>query len=255
MPPCNQHCRSSSSWKCITCKSRELEEEKRESLEDVACCPLFIPHCPQSKSSGCISTTIPELLHRDPRLEGDIPLTTTCSGPLAAGTMNPPGHMQKLYTPRPSTWVTKLYSAAGRYFPRPFLEWYCIWSIHSAGCSRRTPTAIPFASIVTLFAANQRYTSRAECPVASITGPRNVRPVLVSIPLTSSFSIIRASIRVRKWTSPPQSIMVFRMFSITRGNLSVPICGWASARMASDAPCWQNTFKILSTLPRFLLRV
>ena len=29
--------------------------------------------------------------------------------------------IQKLYTPLPSTWVTKLYSAAGRYFPLPFL--------------------------------------------------------------------------------------------------------------------------------------
>ena len=71
-------------------------------------------------SSGRSSTTIPELLQREPRLLGLIPLTTICSGPLAAGTTKPPGHMQKLYTPRPSTWFTKLYSAAGRYFPRPF---------------------------------------------------------------------------------------------------------------------------------------
>ena len=82
--------------------------------------------------------------------------------PLAAGTMNPPGHMQKLYTPRPSTCVTKLYSAAGRYLPLPLRLWYCIWSINPAGCSRRTPTAIPLASIVTLLAASQRYTSLAE---------------------------------------------------------------------------------------------
>ena len=68
-------------------------------------------------SSGRSSTTIPELLQREPRLLGLIPLTTICSGPLAAGTTKPPGHMQKLYTPRPSTWFTKLYSAAGRFSP------------------------------------------------------------------------------------------------------------------------------------------
>ena len=39
------------------------------------------------------------------------------------------------------------------------------------------------------------------------------------------------------------------------GSLSVPICGWASTRMAVEAPCWQNTLSILSTFPRFLLRV
>ena len=159
-------------------------------------------------SSGCISTTIPELLHREPRLEGDIPLTTTCSGPLAAGTINPPGHMQKLYIPRPSTCVTKLYSAAGRYFPLPFRLWYWIWSISPAGCSRRTPTAMPFASMGTLLAASHRYTSRAECPVARMTGPRNVLPVWVSMPFTSPFSMISASIRVSKCTSPPHSIIV-----------------------------------------------
>ena len=208
-----------------------------------------------SKSSGRSSTTIPELLHREPRLLGLIPLTTICWGPLAAGTTKPPGHMQKLYTPLPSTWVTKLYSAAGKYLPRPLRLWYCIRSIREAGCSRRTPTAMPLASISTPLAASQRYTSRAECPVASITGPRNVRPVSVSMPFTSSFSIIRASIRVSKCTSPPQPIMVFRMFSMTRGSLSVPIWGWASTSMEDEAPCWQNTFRILSTFPRFLLRV
>ena len=150
LPPCNQHWRSNSSWKCSTASSGKVSSASlfnRSSL---------------MMSSGCISTTIPELLHRDPRLDGDIPLTTTCSGPLAAGTMNPPGHMQKLYTPRPSTCVTKLYSAAGRYLPLPLRLWYCIWSINPAGCSRRTPTAIPLASIVTLLAASQRYTSLAE---------------------------------------------------------------------------------------------
>lgn len=83
--------------------------------------PLSTLNSPLNKSSGLNSTTIPELLQCDPRLLGLIPLTTICCGPLAAGTTKPPGHIQKLYTPRPSTCVTKLYSAAGRYFPRPFL--------------------------------------------------------------------------------------------------------------------------------------
>ena len=39
-----------------------------------------------------------------------MPFTTSCPGALAAGTITPPGHMQKLYTPRPSACSTKLYS-------------------------------------------------------------------------------------------------------------------------------------------------
>ena len=87
------------------------------------------------------------------------------------------------------------------------------------------------------------------------TGPRKVFPVFVSMPLISLFSIINASILVRKCTSPPHSRIVFRIFSMTRGNLSVPICGCASASIAVEAPCWQNTLNILSTFPLFLLRV
>ncbi len=65
---------------------------------------------------------MPEFAHLVPRLLGDIPLTTSWPGALAAGIMNPPGHMQNEYTPRPSTRVSIEYSAAGRYFPRPFGE-------------------------------------------------------------------------------------------------------------------------------------
>ena len=39
---------------------------------------------------------MPLLLQREPRLLGLMPFTTICSGPLAAGTMKPPGHIQKL---------------------------------------------------------------------------------------------------------------------------------------------------------------
>ena len=38
-------------------------------------------------SSGRISTTMPELAQRVPRLAGDMPLTTSCPGALAAGMM------------------------------------------------------------------------------------------------------------------------------------------------------------------------
>ena len=44
--------------------------------------------------SGRTSTTMPLFAQREPRFEGDMPFTTTCSGPLAAGTTKPPGHMQ-----------------------------------------------------------------------------------------------------------------------------------------------------------------
>ena len=46
------------------------------------------------RSSGRISTTMPLLLHFELREAGLMPLTTICSAPLAAGTTNPPGHMQ-----------------------------------------------------------------------------------------------------------------------------------------------------------------
>ena len=49
-----------------------------------------------SRSSVRVSTTMPELLHFELRRLGLIPFTTICSGPLAAGTTMPPGHMQKL---------------------------------------------------------------------------------------------------------------------------------------------------------------
>ena len=62
---------------------------------------------------------MPEFAHLVPREAGDMPFTTNCPGPVAAGIMNPPGHMQNEYTARPSTRVSIEYSAAGRYLPRP----------------------------------------------------------------------------------------------------------------------------------------
>ncbi len=91
--------------------------------------------------------------------------------------------------------------------------------------------------------------------MARITGPKNALPSAVLTPLASEFSIISSVTRELKCTSPPQSIMVFRMAFITAGSRSVPICGCASTRMSSDAPCWASMLSILSTDPRFLLLV
>lgn len=74
------------------------------------------------RSSGRISTTMPELAHRVPRLEGDIPFTTSCPGSLAAGIITPPGHIQNEYTALPSTRVSIEYSAAGSHLPLPLGE-------------------------------------------------------------------------------------------------------------------------------------
>ena len=57
------------------------------------------------------------------------------------------------------------------------------------------------------------------------------------IPTTRFPSRRRSVMQVWKWTSPPQRSIVSRMFSMTRGSRSVPICGWASARIAVEAPC------------------
>ena len=46
---------------------------------------------------------MPELAYGLLRLDGDHPLVTTSPGDVAQGATMPPGHMQKLCTPRPST--------------------------------------------------------------------------------------------------------------------------------------------------------
>ena len=48
------------------------------------------------KSAARTSTTRPELAKGESRLDRLMPLTTTPSGSVAAGTIQPPGHMQKL---------------------------------------------------------------------------------------------------------------------------------------------------------------
>src|SRR6266704_1178397 len=63
--------------------------------------------------STLTSTTMPAFAKPSPRLEGDQPLTTTSSPLVAAGQITPPGHMQNENPPRPSTWRTSAYDAAG----------------------------------------------------------------------------------------------------------------------------------------------
>jgi hypothetical protein len=45
------------------------------------------------------STTIPELAYIEFLFDGDIPFTTISPELVAAGTIKPPGHIQKEYTP------------------------------------------------------------------------------------------------------------------------------------------------------------
>src|SRR2546427_2967981 len=121
-----------------------------------------------ARSSGVTSTTMPAFAKPSPRLDGDHPLTTTSSPLVAAGQITPPGHMQNENTPRPSTWRTSAYDAAGT--PRGrVVQRYWIWSTSAWGCSTRTPTANGFASSASPRRWRSVSTSRAECPVARIT--------------------------------------------------------------------------------------
>jgi hypothetical protein len=57
---------------------------------------------------------MPEFANGLLRFEGDQPFVTISPGEVAQGAMIPPGHMQKLWTPRPSVWQTRLYAAGGK---------------------------------------------------------------------------------------------------------------------------------------------
>ena len=184
---------------------------------------------------------MPELAHFPARAEADMPLTTSSPSALPAGTTTPPGHMQNEYTPRPSCCDTKLYSAAGRYLPLPLRLWYCMLSISVCGCSRRTPTAMPLGSMATSRPASTLNVSWAECPVASKTASAAASPRSVITPRTSPSAMMRSRTRVSKRTSPPLSRIVCRMFLMTCGRRSLPICGCASMRMSGEAPCCTNS--------------
>src|SRR5436309_1125867 len=149
-----------------------------------------------ARSSGVTSTTMPALAKPSPRLEGDQPLTTTSSPLVAAGQITPPGHMQNENTPRPSTWRTSAYDAAGT--PRGrVVQRYWIWSTSAWGCSTRTPTANGFASSARPRRWRSASTSRAECPVARTTPrPATWSPAAVTTPVTAPLASVRSVTRV-----------------------------------------------------------
>jgi hypothetical protein len=67
-----------------------------------------------ASSSGVTSTTMPAFVKASPRLDGDHPLRTTSSAPVAARQITPPGRMQKEKTPRPSTCWTSAVARSAR---------------------------------------------------------------------------------------------------------------------------------------------
>ena len=101
-PPLSHVCRSISSCNAMIANGLCSTSPFTMSLYRAFNSLVSSANCPEATSSGRISTTIAELAQREPRDEADIPFTTTCSGPVADGTTTPPGHIQKLYTPRPS---------------------------------------------------------------------------------------------------------------------------------------------------------
>src|SRR5947199_585149 len=190
-----------------------------------------------------------------PRLDGDHPLTTTSSPLVAAGQITPPGHMQNENTPRPSTWRTSAYDAAGN--PRGRVgQRYWIWSTSAWGCSTRTPTANGFASSARPRRWRSVSTSRAECPVARITPrPATWSPAAVTTPVTAPLASERSVPRVPKYTSPPQSTMVAWSACTTCGSRFVPTCGCASIRTSGGAPWRTSTSSTSRMEPRFVARV
>ena len=68
------------------------------------------------KSASSIATTSPEFAYGESRRDKLMPLTTTPSGSVAAGTIQPPGHMQNENAPRLSSGVNaSRYAAAGSF--------------------------------------------------------------------------------------------------------------------------------------------
>jgi hypothetical protein len=117
-----------------------------------------------------------------------MPLTTTPSTSVAAGTIQPPGHMQNENTPRgppgPSVvWASRYGAALSRGWPAA--PPYCDRSISACGCSMRTPTANGLAASATPASTSSGQTSRAEWPVATTTArPVSCRPSANRTPAT-----------------------------------------------------------------------
>ena len=88
---------------------------------------------------------MPLFANGESRRASDMPLTTTASASVVAGTIQPPGHMQNENTPRSSTVAASRYAAAGNGY-RAASAPYCARSISGCGCSTRTPSAKALAS-------------------------------------------------------------------------------------------------------------
>ena len=126
-------------------------------------------------SSGRSSTTIPELLQREPRLLGLIPLTTIWLGTAGGGHNEAAGtHAKAIYSSSVHLGDEAVFGG-GQVFAAavPAVVLYPVYQARPD-----VPDALLRRCLWLLFphwlAASQRYTSRAECPVASITGPRSV---------------------------------------------------------------------------------
>ena len=86
-----------------------LLAEKIESWEMYnQCVDLGFSFFQGCRSSGSTDVTMPELAKGESRRLMLMPLTTISPGAVAAGTISPPGHIQKENTPRPFTWQTRL---------------------------------------------------------------------------------------------------------------------------------------------------
>ena len=168
-----------------------------------------------------------------------MPLTTTCSGPLALATTCPPGHIQNVYTPRSPLFAVSRYSAA------PSRGWFAIgpyWLslISDCGCSARTPIANAFGAIETPFSYSIRAVSRAPCPIARISAAHGSQtdssPCRTSAAVTAPSVVLRSASFAEKRTSPPAASILFRRFPTTVRSRSVPICGFARYAISSGAP-------------------
>src|SRR5664279_3784921 len=100
-----------------------------------------------------------------------MPFTTSIPFSDEALMTSPPGHMQKVNTPRPVFRLLQVneYVAAPSVTTSLYLAPYLNRFIISAGCSMRTPTEIGFCSIATPLFCSISKVSRAECPAARKT--------------------------------------------------------------------------------------
>ena len=102
------------------------------------------------KSAPSTDTTSAALAFCRSRAYSLIPLVTIPPSSEEEGTTRPPGHMQKVYTPRsPLRWES-WYSPTGK-AGWPARSPYSPWSITDWSCSARTPTEKALGISVTPF--------------------------------------------------------------------------------------------------------